>query len=199
MSATTLARLKDIDMKLDEFKRANERPDDTLIKSKVHYEKLKYRETSPEEGDHPIRERNVREPSRHATAAMQAILGYQPTPDKLLPWSTIKRRKAITYTKDQMFVYDRMEPVFKRVEVTVPYPIDIVGYFPKQGNLLAKVDYMQFGDEMHHGSPRYILYLQDLEDEGYLKESADDDAQKGGQNSGGFWAGLRNLGGLVGQ
>ena len=191
------------------FKRGNERPDDALIKSKVRYEKLKYRETSPEEGDHPIRERSVREPSRHATAAMQAILGYQPTPDKLLPRSTIKRRKAITYTKGQMFVYSRLEPlvykggkpVIERVEVTVPYPIDLPEYFPKQDhNFLAKVDRRQFEDEITYGSPRCILSFQDLEDEGYLKESADDVSRNGGGNSGGgFWAGLQKLVGLIGQ
>ena len=180
------SKLAEINEQLNLSAVCGERPNENLVQAKVNKEKHLYTEKQKQLRLMPkVGGQNV---SRENTVnAAKAIVGYLPTPDKLVSQATIERRNGLAYAKNEMFIYetyrfdaykegDDKEIKYRHVkdeQVTVPYPIDLPHYFPQKGHGLTEVDRQQFDSE--HAKEGSWLDFQDFDAHRCLQQLVDVD------------------------
>ena len=111
-------------------------PTDDLIQSKIHHVKVKLQG----KGEHNEKARKN---------AVQALLGWVPTPPSLLPTDTTKRRDEwLVYGRYGWFHYVRKDHPRDRT-IIVPHPIDHLMYIPEEDHDLTIRDRAAYEHEVH--------------------------------------------------
>ena len=197
------SNVAEVNRQLQAFFVRGERPSNALIQAKVTKEKhlytLKQKKELQEKEAIQAKfnkekhlytfeqlqelQENEKASIENTVSATKALVGYLPTPDKLVSRATIKRRNGRAYAKNEVFVYQTYRydtytnPPDKEVkyrhvkdeQVTVPCPIDLPHYFPQEGHELTDVDRQKFDAE--HTAGGSWLGFEDFEPHGYLKQA----------------------------
>ena len=147
----TNTRIQDVESSLESINsqlfdpfRRGERPSEVLIRNKIHLEKLLYKEKRMSYKNRSWPERRALRHDRDKVKfdKIRALLGWQRTPQELLLKETYERRHRQTYYEHDMYTYTVPADV-EEVEISVPFPIDVIGYAPRNNFAKTEVKILQ--------------------------------------------------------